>query len=424
MTLEAALPTLVLVAAIAVLSPLMADRLTRFNVPSVVLELVFGIIIGPYVLHLTRPNGIVSGLSDMGLAFLMFLAGYELDVDAIRGKPLRLGALGWLLSLLIALGLAFALVRSGLALDTLIVGLALTTTALGTLMPMLQDAGLLHTPFGRYFLAAGAVGEFGPIVAVAVLLTKKDPVITSILLTLFVLVAVVCALLATREQPPAMVALLRRHLHSSAQLPVRVSVLFVFVLTYIAFRLGLDVLLGAFAAGLVVRLFTVGEDSRVIKGKLEAIGFGFLIPIFFVVSGERFDLHALTSSPSAFLRLPLFLALFMLVRGLPAFVFYRSALPSGERLPLALFSSTGLPLIVVITDLGVSQGRMLPENAAALVGAGMLSVLLFPMIGLNRMHRRGPGSRDGPESDSDRERDVAGDGADFGGGDAPGDESL
>jgi Kef-type K+ transport system membrane component KefB len=386
---ETAIPTLVLIAAIAVICPLLADRLARFNVPDVVLELAFGILVGPWVLNLAHPHQVVNGLADIGLAFLMFLAGYELDLQRMRGRPLRLGAIGWLVSLAIALGLAFALVQTGFALDTLIVGLALTTTALGTLLPMLGDAGVLDGPFGPYFLGAGSAGEFGPIVAVAILLTKKDPLIATALLVAFVAVAVVGALLATREQPPKMVAVLGRHLHSSAQLPVRIAMLLVFVLVYFAFKLGLDVLLGAFAAGVLVRLFTIGDDGPVIKGKLEAIGFGFLIPIFFVVSGVRFNLHVLISSPADLLRVPLFMALFLVVRGLPALVLYRTALPKTQRIPFALFSSTGLPLIVVITDLGVSLGRMRPENAAALVGAGMLSVLLFPILGLNRLRRAG-----------------------------------
>ncbi|HZM53972.1 MAG TPA: cation:proton antiporter [Acidimicrobiales bacterium] len=392
--IEASIPTLVLIAAIAVISPLLAERLRRFNVPDVVLELAFGIIVGPYVLKLAHTNDVVNGLSDIGLAFLMFLAGYELDLQGIRGRPLRLASLGWLLSL--GMAFAFALVSTGLAVDTLVVGLALTTTALGTLLPMLRDAGLLETRFGAYIVAIGTAGEFGPIVAVAVLLTRKDPFVTSALLVFFVAIAVACALLASRTRPPRMVALLRRHLHSSAQLPVRVSVLLVLVLVYLAFELGLDVLLGAFAAGVVVKLFTVGEDSEVIKGKLEAIGFGFLIPIFFIVSGIHFDLHVFLTRPTALLRIPLFLALFLVIRGLPALLLYRTALPRDERVPLALFSATGLPLIVVITSLGVSQGRMLPENAAALVGAGMLSVLLLPMLGLNRLRRSGEVDPDAP----------------------------
>ena len=175
-------------------------------------------------------------------------------------------------------------------------------------------------------------------------------------------------------------------------MPVRVAVLLVFVLVYLAFELGLDVLLGAFAAGIVVRLLTVGPDSKAIESKLSAIGFGFFIPIFFIVSGIHFDVHVFISRPSALLRLPLFLALMLVVRGAPALLLYRRELRDVERVPLALFSATGLPLIVVITAIGTSEGRILPENAAALVGAGMLSVLLFPTVGLRRL-RAAPGPR-------------------------------
>jgi flagellin-like protein len=321
----------------------------------------------------------------MGLTFLMFLAGFELELDRLKGPPIRLAVVGWFFSLVLALGVAFALVSSGLALDTLIVGLALTTTALGTLLPIIDDAGVLGTRFGTYVVAIGTIGEFGPIVAVAVLLTKKDPVETSLLLVAFVVIAAAAAVFATRAHPPRVVALLRRHLYSSSQLPVRVSVLTVLLLVYLAFLLGLDVLLGAFAAGIVVRLFTAGEDSEIIKSKLDAVGFGFLIPIFFIVSGIHFDLHILLHKPSALLRLVGFLAMMLFVRGTPALLLYRRTLSRRQRVPLAFFSATGLPLIVVITTIGTSEGRMLPENAAALVGAGMLSVLLFPAIGLRRL---------------------------------------
>jgi Kef-type K+ transport system membrane component KefB len=384
-TVEAAIPTLVLIGAAAVLAPVFSEQTRELRVPSVVIEIALGIVLGPYVLNAVHPNDVVSALSDMGLAFLMFLAGFELDLDRVRGAPLRRAALGWVLSLALALGLAFALVSSGLALDTLIVGLALTTTALGTLLPVLSDAGVLTTKFGAYVLAIGTVGEFGPIVMVAVLLTHKDPVVAGLLLVAFVAVAALSAVLATRARPPKVLALLQRQLHTSAQLPVRVAVLLVLLLVYLASELGLDLLLGAFAAGIVVRLLTAGQDSEVIESKLEAIGFGFLIPIFFIVSGIHFDVHIFVTRPSALLRLVLFLALMLVVRGGPALVLYRRLLTSAERLPLALFSSTGLPLIVVITTIGTSEGRMLPENAAALVGAGMLSVLLFPMLGLRRL---------------------------------------
>jgi Kef-type K+ transport system membrane component KefB len=382
---EAAVPTLVLIAVAAVLAPILAEQTRGLRVPSVVIEIALGILIGPEVLKLVHPNDIVSALGDMGLTFLIFLAGFELDLRQIKGEPLRLAGLGWLISLALALGFAFALVSSGLALDTLIVGLALTTTTLGTLLPILGDARVLKTSFGAYTIGIGTVGEFGPIVAVAVLLAHKDPVASVAVLAAFVAVAAIAALLATRAHPPAVVALLRRHLHSSSQLPVRASILLVLALVYLAYVLGVNVLLGAFSAGIVVRLFTTGDDSAVISSKLTAVGFGFLIPIFFVLSGIHFDLHILLTRPSALLRLVLFLVLLLVVRGLPAMVLYRKLVSRAERVPLALFSATGLPLIVVITTIGTTEGRMLPENAAALVGAGMLSVLLFPALGLRRL---------------------------------------
>jgi Kef-type K+ transport system membrane component KefB len=248
------------------------------------------------------------------------------------------------------------------------------------LLPILRDAGLLEGVFGSRMMAIGSVGEFGPIVAVAILLDHRDPVLTGLLLVLFVVVAVVTTLFAARTHPPKVIRLLHRHLQSSAQLPVRVAVLFILGLVYLAFRLGLDVLLGAFAAGIVVRLFVRGEDSGIVKDKLEAIGFGFLVPIFFIVSGMNFHLTALTSSPATLLRVPLFLVLFLVVRGTPALLLYRQDLPRQQRVPLALFSATALPLVVVITTIGVAEGRMRPANAAALVGSGMLSVLLYPMV--------------------------------------------
>ena len=290
------------------------------------------------------------------------------------------------------------MVTTGFGLNTLILGLALTSTALGTLLPMLRDAGALETRFGGFVLAIGTVGEFGPIVAVALLLTGANPVGTAVLLVVFVVIASAAALLAARTHQPRFVSMLSRHLHSSAQLPVRISVLLIVLLVWVASELGLDVLLGAFAAGIVVRLFTAGDDEEVIRVKLEAIGFGFLIPIFFIVSGMKFDLNALTSDPATMLRVPIFLLLFLFVRGAPAFLLYRREVPRNQLLPLALFSSTALPLVVVITSIGLDRGRLRPANAAALVGAGMLSVRLYPLLGFTLLRRSGPAPADASAS--------------------------
>ena len=385
--------TLVLIAVAAVLAPILSELTGRLEIPEIVIQIGFGILLGPYVFDLAHVDNVVTGLSDLGLTYLIFLAGYELDLERIRGKPLRLATAGYGISLLIGLGAAFALVSAGLALDTVVVGLALTTTAMGTLVPILADAGVLTTPFGALISAIGTLGEFGPIVAVALLLTKKEPVVTSLLLAAFIAVAVVTVMIAARDQPPRVVSLLNRHLESSAQLPVRVSLLFIVLLVLLAETLGLDVLLGAFAAGIVVRLFSSGAEADAIRAKLEAIGYGFLIPIFFVVSGIEFDLHVFTEHPSSLWRVPVFLSLMVLARGIPVYLLYRSSLTIPERLPMALFSATGLPLIVVITSIALSTGRMLEVNAASLVAAGMLSVMLFPAIGLGQLRRAGIVSR-------------------------------
>jgi Kef-type K+ transport system membrane component KefB len=389
--------TLVLIAIVAVISPILAELTGRLAIPGVVFEIALGIVIGPAVLGIAHPSSVIDALEDMGLSYLMFLAGLELDLARIRGRSLKLAGMGWVISLVLALWIAVGLTLIGTALDALVIGLALTTTALGTLLPILRDAGLVEGPFGARIMAIGSVGEFAPIVAIAVLLDGRDPETTSLLLFVFVVVAVAAAVVAARPHPPAVIRFLHRHVQSSAQLPIRISVLLIITLVFLAYRLGLDVLLGAFAAGIVVKLFVRGGDSRVVRGKLEAIGFGFLVPIFFIVSGMQFDLHALFATPAGLLRVPLFLVLFLVVRGAPVLLLHRRDLPRYHLFPLALFASTALPLIVVITTIGVEEGRMRPVNAAALVAAGMLSVLLYPVIAralLRRGFETHPGEAD------------------------------
>jgi len=393
--------TLVLIGIVAAISPILAELTGRLAIPDVVLEIALGIVIGPAVLGIAHPGSVIVALEEMGLSYLMFLAGLELDLPRIRGRSLQLATTGWMISLALALLIATALTVIGTVLDAIVIGLALTTTALGTLLPILRDAGLFEGHFGSRVMAVGSVGEFAPILAVAVLLDRRNPETTAVLLFVFVVVAVLAALVAARPHPPKLIRFLHRHVHSSAQLPVRISVLLILGLVFLAFRLGLDVLLGAFAAGIVVKLFVQGEDRKIVTGKLEAIGFGFLVPIFFIVSGMQFDLHALFATPMGLLRVPLFLVLLLVVRGAPALLLYRGDLPRYQLVPLALLAATGLPLIVVITTIGVEEGRMRPVNAAALVAAGMLSVLLYPMIArmwLRRASTRTPP----PESDSGR----------------------
>jgi Kef-type K+ transport system membrane component KefB len=376
------LNSLLIVFAIAALSPFLSEWIPRTRIPLVVLEIGLGILVGPQVLGWATAGPTIQVLSKFGLSILFFLAGYEVDFKAIRGRPLALAALGWIMSFVICLGVGYGLQGLGVVDSGLIVGAAMTTTALGTLMPILRDARELPTRFGAYAVAAGAMGEFGPILLITLALSGEGEHGGSpILLLAFTAIILVAVLAALRVRPPHIILLLQAKMHTSAQLPVRVSVLLLASLVIVARRFGLDSILGALAAGVLVALASPGEHGEALRHKLEAIGFGLFVPIFFVTTGLLYDLHALMSSRMALLQLPLFLGLFLLVRGLPALL-VRHDLDAATRVALALVSATQLPLVVAIAEIGQRSGELQPETAASLVGAGMVSVLLFPITAL------------------------------------------
>ncbi len=353
----------------------------RLAPPVVVVELLLGIVIGPQVLDIAHVDQFIQFFSNLGLGMLFYFAGYEIDFDRVRGRPALLGAWGWAMSLAIAYGLGGVLAAAGIVLSLLYTGSAMATTAMGTLIPVLRDSGELHTRFGTYMLAAGAVGEFGPILLLTLILSTDHPVHEALILVAFIAAAVLLAVssvrLAWRGWP-----LLERTLEASSQVAVRLAVLLVFSLVALATELGLDLLLGGFAAGMITRAALRGREVESFESKLTAVGFGFLVPFFFVTSGMNFDLEALTSSAGELVKVPLFLALFLVVRGLPALLLYRGALEARDRLALAVFSATQLPLVVAITTIAVHTGHMRSTTAAALVGAAMLSTLIFPFVGL------------------------------------------
>ena len=378
---------LVLVAAAA--APILAAAAGRLHVglvvPVVVVELVLGALIGPDVLGLAEMNSILEFLGQLGLGFLFFFAGYEIEFDRIRGAPLRLAAFGWAITLVLAYTFAGALAAAGVVLSGLLVGSAMTTTALGTLVPILRDADQLETKLGRFVLGAGAVGEFGPVLIVTILLSSNaDAGRQVFLLVVFTVLAVLAALISIRAVGRAW-AFIERHMETSGQVPVRLTVLLLFGLVVVAADLGLDVILGAFAAGVIVRLLLEGHEVEIFESKLDAVGFGLLIPFFFITSGMTIDLAALVGSARAMLELPIFLGLFLVVRGLPVLLLYRDVLEPTERRALALLSATQLPLVVAITTIGVDTGHMRPSTAAALVGAGVLSVLIYPALAINTL---------------------------------------
>jgi Kef-type K+ transport system membrane component KefB len=381
------LARVLIVVAASALAPVLAGLPRRVPVPVVVVEILLGIVIGPHVLGLAHVDSLIEFISQAGLAFLFLFAGLEIDVAAVRGRPLQLAAGGWLLSAALAFAIAAALATTGLHSSDLFTGAALCTTTLGALVPILRDAGQLHTRFGTHALGIGAIGELGPIVLISLLLTSQsDRALTAVLIVLFMLVAVVGAIAASRA-PERVLQSLAATMQTSGHLAMRAAVLVLVALVALAAELGLDVIVGAFAAGIIIGFVTRREGGQALVVKLEGMGYGLFVPVFFIASGMTFDLDALLSSPASAVLVPIFVLLFLVARGAPIALLYRDELPRVERAPLGLLSATALPLVVAITTLGVETGHMSSAAAAGLVGAGMLSMLVFPLMSLRLLAR-------------------------------------
>ena len=377
-------PTLLVIPLLAVLAPLFARSLGRWvRIPIVVFELLLGILVGPSLLGWAEPSDFVGALSEFGLAMLFFVAGSEIEFTAFRGRTGRAAAGGWLISLAAGVALTWILFPGEIA---IIVGVALASTALGTILPILRDAGELRTPFGRAIGAIGAVGEFGPLIAISLFLGGRDPGIESIVLLIFGVVAGLAIWLAFRMPRGAMHRAVNASLHTSGQFAIRVVFLILAALVALSIVLDLDLLLGAFAAGIVWRLLmrdTKESDRRVVESKVEAVAFGFLVPVFFIYTGVTFDLASLMETPILLAVVPLVVILLFLVRGLPSMLAAPAGSTPRDRIAVALLGATGLPIIVAVTGIGVDEGILPSAAAAVLVGAGMLSVLLFPLIAMS-----------------------------------------
>ncbi|MGW8374682.1 cation:proton antiporter [Streptomyces sp. ODS28] len=399
-------PTLILIMAVAALTPLLAHGAAyHVRVPLVICELVLGILIGPHVLGWAQQDEVIDTLSELGLSMLIFTAGYEIEFAAIRGAVLRRASVAWVLSLALGLGVGLAL-TAGDGSQAVVIGTALTSTALGTVLPMLRESGELGERFGKVVMAFGAVGEFGPIIAMAVLLGGRAPGTSAAVLAVFAAVTAAAVWWALRPRPSWFSRIIRSTLHTSGQFAVRFVMLVLVAMLALSQAFGLDVLLGAFVAGVLTRLVflrAAPESSGEVLGKVEAMGFGFLVPLFYIVTGIKFDLAALLGGGRALLLLPAFLVLFLLVRGLPAWLLAPRDLRGPDRGALALYSSTCLPLVVAITTIGVDEGVLGRSEAASLVGAAMISVLVFPLLTVKLRPRQcaaSPGQEYATESES------------------------
>ncbi|HMN99573.1 MAG TPA: cation:proton antiporter [Miltoncostaeaceae bacterium] len=386
MEIPEGLDSLFVVVLVAALAPLIVGLLPGPRVPEVVVLLVLGVVVGPHVLDIAETGPEISLIANVGLGFLFFLAGFELDLSLLRGAEGRAAGIAWTVSIVAAMAVVGVLAAVGFVHAFLPVSIALTTTALGTLLPMLRDSGETSGPFGRAIMANGAAGEFLPIIAISLFLSAKGAWHSLALLAAFGALAVLVSLASRHLKGRSVAELVRLGSETSSQTAVRIAVVLLVALLLLAGELGLDVVLGAFAAGIVLRA-TLPEGDEALERKLDGLAFGFFVPAFFVVSGMRVDLPSILDNPA---RMFVFLALILAVRGLPVLLTFRSRLPGRDPIRLGLLSATALPLIVAITEVGLATGEMLPENAAALVGAGLLSVLIFPMLA--RALERRPGS--------------------------------
>jgi Kef-type K+ transport system membrane component KefB len=392
---EIELTNLLIVVAAGFAAPLTLGLAPRLRLPAVVLEILIGIAIGPSGLGWVTLDEPVEVLSLIGLAMLLFLAGLEIEFMQLRGAVLRLAALSFGVSMVIALALSLGLRAAGLAEQPLFVAIVLTSTSLGIVVPLLKDSGQVASRFGQLVIAAASIADFAGIILLSLFFSREGAGIGAqvVLLALFTAaLALVALALIGFEHSMRVSGALRALQDTTAQIRVRGAFVLIVGLVALAQGLGLEVILGAFAAGAILSLV---DPDRVmthpeLRTKLQAVGFGVFIPVFFVSSGLRFDLDALFSGASTLVRVPAFLAAILLARGLPALVYRR--LVGGERAIVAgLLQATTLPFVVAATQIGMQLGVISAANAAALVAAALLSVLAFPIAALGALRRAGAG---------------------------------
>jgi Kef-type K+ transport system membrane component KefB len=380
--------SLAVVLAVAFFSRLVLGLVPRFRVPGVVIEIVLGIIIGPSVLGWATADEPVQILALVGLAFLLFLSGLEIELDELRGPLLRVAGWGLGASAVLALVTGYALDAVGLISNPLLVAVTLLATSLGLVIPVLKEGGFSTSPVGQLVIVGSTLGEFAAVLLLSLLFSRDASGVGSklILLGVFiVLLAFIGLSVAGLGHRMNISQVLVRLQDTTAQIRVRGAMLLLVTLVVIAEQTGLETILGAFVAGAVVSMIDrdVKHTHPLFRVKLEAIGYGFLIPIFFISSGVRFDLDALWNDPSTLALVPIFLIALLVVRAVPA-VTYRSQLRSSRAVAAAgLLQATSLPFIVTASMIGVDIGALTPATASAFVAAGLVSAVLFPVISLS-----------------------------------------
>lgn len=382
--MTANLVSLAIIALIAVLCPLISKSIPNHPIPETVFLLAAGALVGPHALGVVQVSESISLLSELGLAFLFLLAGFEIDPVRLVGGQGRRGGLCWLVSLALGfLAIRLSPTISVSHLDGIAIAIALGSTALGTLLPIMKEREIMDTRIGASVLAYGTWGELGPVVAMALLLSTRAEWKTVALLAAFAGVAVAAGVFSRRAKRAghAVYAFMTSYANSTSQTLVRVTVLLLVGLVALSSVFDLDIVLGAFAAGFVLR-YVAPEGNRRLEMKLEGIAYGFFIPLFFVVSGAGIDLHAVVRRPDVLFG---FVAMLLIVRAAPVFVSMSTdertrSMSTGNRLTVALYCTTALPIIVAVTSVAVKAEAMPADLASVLVAAGALTVLIFPVL--------------------------------------------
>ena len=369
-----------LVAAVAVMAVApFIGRLLAGRVPTVALQMLGGILVGPAGLGWLVPAPAIDLFSKIGLGLIFALIGLSIDQRTLRGVAGRLGGLGWVATVGVGLLLAFTLPLGG-GLRPIALVVALSSTALSTLLVVLRESGEWGSPLGRLLLSAGTWGQLGPVLAVALLLGSADPLTTVLSVALVVLTAGLLAAVPGPITQTRAWGWATSVVGVSAATPLQLLLLLVVGLMALSAALGVDILLGTVLAGLVMRRFIADPESSEGLQQLETSAYGLFVPLFFVVAGSRLDLDSVAAHPWG----PVIcLVGILLIRGLPQWLLYRRALPDrAERLRFVLLVSQSLNLPIVVAYLEVQAGFMSPQVEAALVGGSLLSVLLLPALAL------------------------------------------
>ncbi|MCD6425343.1 MAG: monovalent cation:proton antiporter family protein [Anaerolineales bacterium] len=386
---------LLIVIFLAFLVPITLSRFRKLRLPIVVGEIIAGIIIGRSGFGLVQHHEVVLDLlAELGFVFLMFLSGMEIDFSSLGlfsskkksenqpASPIRLAAISFLLTLGLSILIGFAFTRAGLASSPWMIALILSTTSLGVVVPVLKEQGLSSGRYGQTLLIAALIADFATMLLITVVVAALshgltlDILLIGLLFVAFFLVYYFGGIFFNRIKG------IRRVLEelSSATSQIKVRAAFTMMLIFVALAemLGTEIILGAFLAGAIISLLKRPEDSELVH-QLDAIGYGFFIPIFFIMVGVDFNLASLINSPSALLLVPYLLLAAAIVKLLPALVL-KTSFSWRQTLAAGTLLSSRLSLIIAASAIGMRIGVISEPFNASIILVAIITVVIAPPL--------------------------------------------